>query len=462
MAHSSDSEIRPKQVQATPRSQMLLITAVGLGVLLNPLNTTMISVAFSKLQAEFQVPYSAISWLIATYYVASAIAQPVMGKLSDMLGRKRIFLLGLLLVTLASLLAPFSQSMGWLMGFRIIQAIGTSSLFPSGMGMIRSSITENQARALSIMSIFSSTSAAFGPSIGGFLIQYGDWPAIFFVNFPFILASFLLSIKVLPKDQPRRAVAAGELDVLGIVFFTVLIMSWLFFFLSIEQGLNVWLLIVSVVLSYLFYQFELRRKQPFIDVAFLKNNLNVCMVYIQFICVNVVFYSVMFSIPTYLQQVRHFHAQQVGLIMLAISGFSVFVTPLVGRWIDRSGSKRPLITGSLFVMGGSLLLLLIHDNSMPYVIFAFLSVFGISNGFQNLGLQTALYSCVSTAETGIASGLFMTSRFLGTILSSSLLGAVFSSEFTTQRLHAMAVACAIISVVIVILSIRMPRRPDPS
>ncbi|MED4600266.1 MFS transporter [Paenibacillus validus] len=461
MSKPSETEMRHKQGQISPQSQMLLITAIGFGVLLNPLNTTMISVAFSRLQQEFQVPYSAISWLIATYYVASAVAQPVMGKLSDMLGRKRIFLLGLLLVTISSMLAPFSPSIGWLMAFRVIQAIGTSSLFPAGMGMIRSSITDNQARALSVMSIFSSTSAAFGPSIGGFLIQYGDWPAIFFVNFPVILISFFMSIKILPKDGPRKPIASGGLDLWGIVFFTALIVSWLFFFLSFEQGFNVWLLIVSLVMSFLFYQFEKRRKQPFIDVFFLKNNLNVCMVYIQFICVNIVFYSVMFSIPSYLQQVRHFDAQRVGLIMLAVSGFSVFVTPWVGRWIDKSGSKSPLIAGSLFVMAGSLLLLLLHDNTLPYVIFAFLSVFGISNGFQNLGLQTALYSYVSTKETGIASGLFMTSRFMGTILSSSLLGAIFSSEFSTQRLHTMAAVCAVISVAILVLSLKMPsHRPQ--
>ncbi|MGO4276016.1 MFS transporter, partial [Paenibacillus sp. TAF58] len=222
----------------------------GLGVLLNPLNTSMISVAFSRLQTEFHVTYSAISWLIATYYVASAIAQPIMGKISDIFGRKRIFLIGLALVTVSSLLAPMAPSIGWLIGFRVIQAIGTSSLYPAGMGIIRSSITDNQARALSVMSIFSSTSAALGPSIGGFLIQYGDWPAIFMVNFPVILIAFLLSIRILPKDGPRQSLAKGGLDLWGIAFFAALIISWLFFFLSFEKRVNFWFLLTSIVLSY--------------------------------------------------------------------------------------------------------------------------------------------------------------------------------------------------------------------
>jgi MFS family permease len=437
------------------KSQFWLIAAVALGTLLNPLNTTMISVAFSRLQDEFQVTYASISWLIATYYVASAVAQPVMGKLGDLFGRKRIFMLGLAMITVSSMLAPLAPSFGWLMAFRVIQAIGSSALFPSGMGIIRSVITTNQARALSVMSVFSSTSAALGPSLGGFLIQYSDWQAIFLINFPFILASFLLALRMMPKDARRTGSTTGALDIGGIVFFTGLIFSWLFFFLSFKTGVNWLLLLLSLGLSVGFYFYEARRAQPFIDVLFLKRNTNVCLVYIQFILVNIVFYSIMFGIPSYLQQVRHYNGQMVGLIMLSISGFGILVTPFVGRWIDRAGSRTPLLVGTLFVVGGTALLLTINDNATPLWIFACLSVLGISNGFQNLGLQTALYAYVTPAETGIASGLFMTSRFMGTILSSSLLGTVFSTEITTQHFHSLILGCAAISVLMLLLSLRM-------
>jgi MFS family permease len=439
-------------------NRLWLITAVALGVLLNPLNTTMISVAFSRLQEEFHVDYNSISWLIASYYVASAVTQPVMGKLGDLFGRKRMFILGLVMITIASLLAPLSPSIEWLMAFRIIQAIGNSAIYPSGMGMIRNVITENQARTLSILSIFSSTSAALGPSLGGYLIHYSDWQSIFLVNFPIILISFILAVRVMPKDKAPERMSLGMLDMWGIGFFTVIILNWLFFFLSFEGHVNFWLLGTGLAFSVLFYKYESKQKQPFIDVLFLKQNLNVCSVYVQFIFVNVVAYSIMFSIPSYLQQVRHFDAKMVGTIMLSVAGFGIFVTPLVGRWIDRSSSKWPLITGTLILIAGALLMLLIHDDTAPYIIFAILSVFGISSGFHNLGLQTALYTYVSKAETGIASGLFMTSRFMGTILSSSLLGAIFSHAITTQRLHILAWACAAMSVVIFVLAVRMPNR----
>lgn len=442
-------------IQSNKGGHFGLIAAIALGTLLNPLNTTMISVAFSRLQEEFQVTYASISWLIATYYVASAVAQPVMGKVGDLFGRKKIFMLGLALITVSSMLAPISPSFGWLITFRVIQAIGSSALFPTGMGIIRSIITTNQARALSIMSVFSSTSAALGPSLGGFLIQYSDWPSIFLINFPFIAGSFVLSLRMMPKDAPRKYSGAGALDFMGIVFFTALIFSWLFFFLSFKSGVNWLLLLLSLVLSVSFYLYEAKRKQPFIDVLFLKRNVNVCFVYFQFILVNIVFYSIMFGIPSYLQQVRYYNGQEVGLIMLSISGFGILVTPIVGRWIDRSGSRTPLLVGTLFVVAGTSLLLTIHDHSTAVWIFACLSVLGISNGFQNLGLQTALYTYITPAETGIASGMFMTSRFMGTILSSSLLGTVFSNQITTKHFHSLIIGCVAISVLMLLLSLRM-------
>lgn len=437
------------------RREVLLITAVALGTLLNPLNTTMISVALARLQEDFQLTFADVSWLISTYYLASAIGQPLMGKWSDLFGRKRVFMLGLLLVTLSSSLAPLSPSFGWLIGFRIIQAIGSSALFPSGMGMIRSQITDNQAKALGILSVFSSTSAAFGPSLGGLLLHYGDWPLIFLCNFPFIIGSFLLAWKLFPKD-PKSAGRAADMDWLGVVLFSAAIFMWLLFFLSLVEGVSLWKLIVGAGLSVWLYRYELTKSKPFINVSFLRKNMNVTRIYAQFVLTNVAFYSIMFGIPSYLQRVQQMDPQKTGFVMFSIAGISVLVTPVVARWIDRSGSKPPLIVGTTLVIVGSLLLLIIQDQSSAVTISLVLCVLGIANGFNNLGMQTSLYDFVTKEETGIASGLFMTSRFIGTILSSSLLAALFGKNITTPHLHSMAWTCAILGLLMVVLTLRMP------
>ena len=442
---------------AMNRKEKMLITAVALGTLLNPLNTTMIAVALARLQEDFQLTFADVSWLISTYYLASAIGQPLMGKWSDLYGRKKVFLFGLLLVTLSSSLAPLSPGFGWLIGFRIVQAIGSSALFPSGMGIIRNHITSGQAKALGVLSIFSSTSAAFGPTLGGLLLHYGDWPLIFLCNFPFIAASFFLAWKWFPRD-PERSGRSSEMDWPGVALFSATVFLWLLFFLSLAAGFSVWALAAGAGSSYWLYRYELGRKKPFIDVGFLRKNATVTLIYAQFVLTNIAFYSIMFGIPSYLQQVQAMDAQKTGLVMLSIAGFSVLVTPLVGRWIDRSGSRPSLLLGTLAVVAGSLLLLFIRDQANTATMFLILSVLGVANGFNNLGMQTALYDFVAKEETGIASGLFMTSRFIGTILSSSLLAALFGKQITTPHLHGMAWACAAIGVVMFALTVRLPKR----
>ncbi|BCJ87583.1 MFS transporter [Effusibacillus dendaii] len=434
---------------------LLLLTTVALGTMLNPLNSSMIAIALARLQEEFHLTFSDASWLISTYYLASGIGQPVMGKLSDIYGQKRLFLWGLFLIAAASLLAPLSPNFGWLLVFRIVQAIGSSTLFPAGMGIVRRIITTNQAKALGVLSIFSSTSAAFGPSVGGFLLHFGDWPAVFLINLPFILSSFILAIRILPKDSgmPKQK---ARIDLAGVALFSAMIISWLLFLLSLEQTVNWWMLIAGILLAGFFYKLESTREDPFIDVKSLRKNVNVTLIYAQFILVNTIFYSVFFGVPSYLQNVHHFDAKNSGLMMLSIAGFGVIITPLVGRWIDRSGAKPALTVGAAVLTIGVLLMLSVHDQTSAVWMFLIFSVLGISNGFNNLSMQSALYAHVEPSETGTASGLFMTSRYIGTILSSSLLGVLFGKQITTAHFHEIAVVCAVIAAIVLMLTIRMP------
>src|SRR5699024_8269827 len=202
----------------------LLLLTVGLGILLNPLNSSMISVALTQMQHEYVLTFADASWLISIFYLASAAGQPVMGKLSDMFGAKRLFMSGLFLVVISCILAPFSPNYGFLLGCRALQAIGSSTLFPSGMSLVRAQITKNQAQAIAVVSVFSSTSAAFGPTIGGFLIAEWNWPAIFIINLPIIAIAFLLAMIVLPKSSGIQF-DIKRIDFIGIILFTISVLG---------------------------------------------------------------------------------------------------------------------------------------------------------------------------------------------------------------------------------------------
>lgn len=435
----------------------LLVLTVGLGTLLNPLNSSMISVALTRIQNEFNLTFADASWMISIFYIFSAAAQPVMGKLSDMFGPKKIFISGLFLVAAASLLAPFSPNYPFLLGCRALQAIGSSTLFPSGMSMVRKNITKGQAKALATLSIFSTTSAAFGPSIGGFLIASWDWQAIFIANIPFIILSFVMAIFILP-NQGQGKFEMKRIDFGGIALFILSIVGLILFLLSLNQNIRWWALIVFIAATIGFYFYEKVQTEPFIDLASLTKNHNVSLIYLQFMFINLVYYGYFYGFPIFLLQVLHYGEKDTGLIMLALAGFGVIVTPFVGRIIDRHGSKLPLLMGASILLIGTGLLLTYNEGSPLIWLLIIMAILGMSNGFNNISMQTALYDHVEPEETGSASGLFQTSRYLGSILSSSLLGIVFTGHLDFHHLHTVAIISLVFCAIVVGLALRLPGR----
>jgi MFS family permease len=445
----------------------LFLVTIALGVLLNPLNSSMISVALTRLQHVFHLNFTSVSWLISTYYLASAIAQPVMGKIADTLGRKRVFLAGLVLVAVSSVTAPFAPSFGWLIALRLIQSIGSGAIYPAGMGIVRQYITQGQAQALAFLAVFSSGAAAFGPSIGGVLMHWGDWPSIFWVNFPFIVASLLLAVWILPSDrrqnldgpdrEPIRALIQ-KLDVWGIILFALAIIMSLLFLLSLAETIKWGSGLLAVASILVFYVWETQSQMPFINLRMFRQNMAFTWVLLQFVTVNTIFYSIFFGMPTYLQEVRQFSPQNTGLIMLCVAGFGVIMAPIAGRWVALSGSRPPLLLAGFCMTIGSTLFLVLHNQSPVWWLAINLSVLGFSNGFNNVGLQTALFQVTPQEIISAASGLFQTARYMGTILSTVLLGVLFGNHLSTHEVRLLGIVLAALGLCVIWMSWRLPKK----
>lgn len=446
------------------RSRWLMIS-VGLGILLNPLNSSMVSVAIPRLQNVFQLDFTVVSWIIFSFYISSAIAQPVMGKASDLFGRRKIFLTGLVVAFVASLLAPLSPNFGWLIVFRVVQSIGTSMMVGVGMAIVRIHITEKQATALSVLSIFLSGAAAIGPFIGGVLIHWWGWPAIFFVNIPFVVASFLLSWRNIPKDEPSTSVARGMsfrkwfdlIDASGILLFTVGLVAMLASLLSakssghISLG-NVVVGLIGLIALGVFVRHELKAKSPFIPLRTFAKYPAMTWVNFEFMLVNVLFYSLFFGLPSYLQMVRHVSEFQTGILMLSLGLCSLVTSPIAGRWIDKSGPRPALLVSAILMTLGSVWLVTFNQTSPVISVCLALAAFGISNGLNNVGMQAALFKSSPKEIIGVASGLFNTSRYLGTILSSLLIGIVMGGNFSFGGFRVLGIILTVIALSLVFMS----------
>ncbi|WP_134686879.1 MFS transporter [Brevibacillus migulae] len=446
------------------RSRWLMIS-VGLGVLLNPLNSSMVSVAIARLQHVYRLDFTVVSWIIFSFYIASAIAQPVMGKASDLFGRKKIFLTGLIVVSVASLLAPQSPSFGWLILFRIVQSIGTSMMVSVGMAIVRIHITEKQATALSILSIFLSGAAAIGPFIGGVLIHWWDWPAIFFVNIPFVMMSFLFAWRTIPEDEPPTSIARSMslrkwfdlIDAPGVLLFTVGLVGLLIGILAAKSSGYVSLGhvivgLIGLVALGVFVRYELTVASPFIPLRAFAKYPALTWVNVECILANVLFYSVFFGLPSFLQTVRHVSEFHTGILMLSLGLCSLVTSPIAGRWIDKSGPRPALLVSGILMTLGSVWIMTLNQTSPAISVCAGLAAFGISNGLNNVALQAALFKSSPKEMIGVASGLFMTSRYLGTILSSLLLSITMGDKLSVGGIQLLGAILVVIALSLVVMN----------
>ncbi|AWB46670.1 MFS transporter [Paenibacillus sp. CAA11] len=447
------------------RSRWLMIS-VGLGILLNPLNSSMISVAITRLQHVYSIDYTAVSWIVFSFYIASAIAQPVMGKASDLFGRRKIFLAGLVVSLLSSILAPFSPNFGWLIVSRIVQSIGTSMLIAVGTAIVRVHITERQASALAGLSIFLSGAAAIGPFAGGVLIQWWDWPAIFIVNIPFVVASFLLAWKMIPKDGPATSVSRdmsfrkwlSVIDVSGTLLFAVGLVALLVSLLSVKSSgyASMWNIIIGLIgllVLGTFVRHELKTTSPFIPFRTFAKYPAMTWVNIQYMLVNLLYYALFFGIPSYLQMVRHVSEFQTGILMLTLGLSSIVASPIAGKWVDKSGPRPSLIVSAILMVLGSVWIVTWTETSPVIVVSLALAVFGFSNGLNAVGMQAALFKSSPKEIAGVASGLFNTSRYFGTILSSILTSIIMGGTFNFAGFRLLGVFLTVIALVLVLMSV---------
>lgn len=453
-----------------------LVGTVALGTLLNPLNSSMIAVSLLRLGAAFHVTIVTAIWLVSSFYLAAAVGQPLMGRLADLIGPRRIFCLGLVLVGITGLLSPWAPAFGWLVVLRVFQALGTSAAYPAGLALFRTQThqatgeaAQPPAAALATISMTSNVSAALGPALGGVLMLVANWQAIFLINIPLVVVGLILALLLLPKDHPvsyddrhrilMHSVTFSQvlraLDMPGVLLFSGTLTSLLVFLLTLS-GNPPWLLLAAfLVLLLLLLSWEYRARTPFFNVRVLLSNHQLVKVYVQFAAVNVVFYSLFFGLPLWLEKVRGFSPTLSGLLTLPFTGVGVLTTFATIQILRQSGIRRALLLGALALSVGTLLLLFFESNSPVVLLLAVIVVLGIPNGLQNLGLQAALYAAAPAKDMDIAAGQFQTFRYIGSILSTSLLGVLFGGTITTSGLHLLAMALACISILLLVVAVRM-------
>jgi MFS family permease len=432
------------------------VAPLALGSTLNPINSTMIATALVPIATDFHASVAEAGWLIAGLYLASAIAQPVMGRLADLFGPRRIYLIALLLVALAGLLGLLAPSLNSLVVARVLLGIGTSGAYPSAMRIFRVQADglgyEPPRVAMGFLSLAALSSAAVGPLLGGVLTDAFGWHSIFTVNIPLALVTALLVLLWVPKDQPRPADFTSlreELDLVGIGLFATFLLGLMVFLMNLDRPIW-WALLAAAVLGVALVTHSGRRKQPFIDVRMLVRNGPLAMTYLRAGTFAMIIYCIIYGFAQWLESAAGFSSSQAGLAMLPLSVVAA-LSSLAGA--RTKGIRAPFIISIGSAVVGCVCLLFIDSATPAWMIAAAAVFFGLPQGMFSTALQAAVYIQAPAKEIGTAAGLQRTVMYVGAIAATSLLGLMYGDHATDRGFHGVAVIIGVLSTLLLVFTI---------
>ncbi len=404
----------------------VLVTSL-LATFLTVLNSSMVNIALPTLMQEFSIPIDLLTWVVTGYMLPYAVLMPMFGQLGDLYGRRKIFIIGILIFLSGSLLASISGSFAVLLIARVVQAVGASAILPNGMALVTAVYPPDQrGRVLGIWGGVAALGAVAGPTVGGYLVQYASWRAIFYVNIPLALIGLALCITVI--REVRGSSQTRSFDVGGAITLAVSIFSLMLAVTQIERygflSLPVLGLVALFLVFYiLFTKVENRAKSPMVDFSLFRNRTFVAATaggFIQMFSI----YAVVLPIPIFMQKVQGFGTAETGLFLVASSLSQTLVSPIGGWIVDRYAKRIPAVAGMIFCTLSFLSLSRLSLGSSGISIVIRLVMAGTGIGLMTSALTGGVIEASPPQKVGVSSGLYNMVRFIGSVFSATILGSV--------------------------------------
>jgi EmrB/QacA subfamily drug resistance transporter len=397
------------------------------------LDNTIVNVALPSLRAELDAPISGLQWIVDAYTLVLASLLTLAGSTADRVGRRRVFQTGLVVFALGSLLCSVAPNLGWLVAFRMVQAVGGSMLNPVALSIVTNTFTESKerARAIGVWGAVFGISLALGPVVGGTLVDSAGWRSIFWVNVPFALAALVLARLFVPESRAPRP---RRVDPVGQVFVLVMLASLTYAIIegpnagwNAPQIIGCFALAAAALAGLLGY--EPRRPDPLLELRFFRS-APFSGAAVLAVCTFAGTGGFLFLNTLYLQDVRGFSALHAGLYLLPMAAMTVVFAPLAGRLVASRGPRLPMVVAGIAMTAGSLLFVrLSADTPTGWLVAGYL-VFGIGLALVNPPITNSAVSGMPTAQAGVAAAITSTSRQVGQALGVAVIGSAVVS-----RLH---------------------------
>lgn len=394
-------------------------------------------VALPAITREFGVGIDTAVWVLTIDSLLFAVPMAIFGKLGDMFGHRRIYLVGTGGFALTALLAGLAPSFGWLIFFRALQGICSSPAFTATMALIATTFPSHErGRAMGIMSMAASLAWATGPVVGGLLMQWFSWRAIIHAEIPVALVALALAWRLMPQDSRR---SQPKFDVLGAASLTASMLTFMFTL----RMVGVWgwagrptltLGLLSLGLLGIFLLTEARVRMPFVPLN-LFANAQFTMVTVFSVVHMFTLFGATLLIPIFLQEVKGYTPARAGLLVVGLSIARILFEPLAGRVVEVRGSRLPGLVGTFIIASVALSIALaltatIHD----WVVAGAAIALGIGISMGRTPVNTAVTHLVEAERLGLALGVFSMLTFTGGSLGQAFFGVLLRGLSGTGNL----------------------------
>ncbi|MFD9335444.1 MFS transporter [Streptomyces sp. NPDC060028] len=411
-----------------------MLAGLSLSMLLSSLGTSIANVALPTLAQAFSASFQQVQWIVLAYLLAITTVIVSVGRLGDLLGRRRLLLAGILLFTAASVLCGLAPSLWLLIAARAAQGLGAAVMMALTMAFIGETVPkERTGSAMGLLGTMSAVGTALGPSLGGALTSGLGWRAIFLVNAPLGLATFLLAHRHLPADRRDPGAGGAGFDRAGTLLLALTLAAYALA-MTLGRGsfgpLNAALLSAAVFGVVLFVRAEARAASPLIRLATFRDPVLSASLATSAL-VSTVMMATLVVGPFYLSRTLGLEEALVGLVLSAGPLVAALTGVPAGRVVDRFGAPRTTLAGLLAIAAGAFALSMTPQSlGVPgylgpiVVVTAGYAVFQTAN-------NTAVLADVGPDRRGVVSGMLNLSRNLGLITGASVMGAVFALASAT-------------------------------
>ena len=397
------------------------------------LDATIVNVALPSIQRDLNLSEGSLQWIVNAYTLVFGGFLLLGGRAGDLLGRKRLFLIGLVIFTGASLLDGLASSEGMLVASRCLQGLGAALISPAALSIISTTFAEGaeRAKALGVWAAIAIGGSAVGLILGGVLTQYFSWPWIFFVNVPVGVVGFLLSLRLIPES--RDELAHRSYDLAGAVSVTAGLMSLVYAIVDAQSAgwgsaKTLGFFALAVVLLSAFVVIELRAKAPLVRLSIFRMRSLLTANIAMFLAMSGMFAMFFFN-TLYIQRVLGYGPLKAGVAFLPFTAGIMISAGIASQFAPRIGVRPVAAAGFLLSVAGLVLLTLlpVHGSYLQNVLPSIaLSSLGMGAVFMPLTLVAT--TGLEDEDQGLASGLFNTSQQVGGALGLAVLSTLAASK----------------------------------